>query len=204
MYSHIVTSTSLHAALLQTSEELRAEFPGLERFKMAAERNLGVFFQAKVKLLRPAGSSVKQYDPQSKSFIDPYTTDGHDTLEGPFTYLLATTVCERLESTFVINPTLRTVLPGPTDSTMDIVILRPLRDPDVRGASRPEQVDKWKKRAMEVIGAAYRDGAHVDLTYPDEGGETVSNGPGQIAVETFRVGGFEWTPTVRSHTRDPT
>lgn len=196
IYSHIVTSTSLHAALLQTSEELRAEHPGLERFKMAAERNLGVFFQAKLKLIPSTGSSFKQYDPRTRSFVDPFTTGVGGILDGPFTYLLSTTVCERLEPTFVINPTIRTISPDQEDGTMDVVVLRPLRDPDVARARPEERSDRWKSRAVEVIGNAYKHGAHIDLTYLEEGGKTTPRGHGAVAVEVFRVGGFEWQPTV--------
>lgn len=196
--SHIVLSTSLHAALLHTSEELRIDYPGLERFKVAAQRNLGVFFQAKVKLHGPQGGAVQQYDPQTKSFIAPYTIEG-DMVDGPFTYLLSTTTCERLEPTFVINPTLKFL---PADSqmpTMDLIILRPLRDPHVRSATTTEeQQERWKARAMEVIGHAYKGGGHVDLLYPPDGGETRSEGDGEVVVETFRVGGFEWIPSVSS------
>ena len=162
---------------------------------MAAERNLGVFFQARLRLLPPHSSSVQQYNPANQSFVKPFTTDGRDTLEGPFTYVLSTSICERLEPTFVINPTLRTV-PLESTGTMDLVILRPLRDPDVQRAVPEEQPEVWKKRAMEVIGQAYNGGGHVDLRYPDAGGQTVTEWDGQVAVETFRVGGFEWIPTV--------
>jgi hypothetical protein len=196
--SHIVLSTSLHAALLHTSEELRTEYPGLERFKVAAQRNLGVFFQAQVQFLAPPNGLVQQYDPKTKTFTAPYTAKD-DTLDGPFTYLLSTTTCERLEPTFVINPTLKSLPPSSDTPTMDIIILRPLRDPDVRSATSPdEQQERWKKRAMEVIGYAYKGGGHVDLLYPEDGGETKSEGEGDVVVETFRVGGFEWIPTVSS------
>jgi hypothetical protein len=80
---------------------------------------------------------------------------------------------------------------------MDIVILRPLRDPHVRSAANAEeQQDRWKKRAMEVIGHAYKGGGHVDLRYSHDGGETRFDGDGDVVVETFRVGGFEWIPEV--------
>ena len=194
--SHIVLSTSLHAALLHTSEELRTEYPGLERFKVAAQRNLGVFFKAHVKFLAPPAGVVQQYNPKTKTFVAPYTAKD-DMLDGPFTYLLSTTTCERLEPTFVINPTLKSLPTNASTPTMDIIILRPLRDPDVRSATTPdEQQERWKKRAMEVIGHAYKGGGHVDLLYPEEGGETKSEGDGDVVVETFRVGGFEWIPTV--------
>lgn len=165
---------------------------------MAAARNLGVFFQARLRLLPAQHSDIQQYDPKSRSFVKPYTIDNGDVLEGPFSYVLSTTICERLEPTFVINPTLKTIPPGNKSETMDLVVLRPLRDPDVHRATSEEQPEKWKTRAMEVIGQAYKEGAHVDLIYPDQGGQTVNGGDGAVAVETFRVGGFEWTPTVSS------
>jgi hypothetical protein len=195
--SHIVLSTSLHAALLHTSDELRAEYPGLERFKVAAQRNLGVFFQAQARLYGPPGKPVQQYDPKTKSFVEPYTMDGDGIIDGPFTYFLSTTTCERLEPTFVINPTIKSLPPDPNIPTMDIVVLRPRRDPHVDAATSPEERrERWKKRAMEVIGHAYKGGGHIDLTYPNDGGETVCNGSGQVVVETFRVGEFSWTPLV--------
>jgi hypothetical protein len=128
--------------------------------------------------------------------VDPYTIDGNK-IDGPFTYLLSTTTCERLEPTFVINPTLKSIPPNPKIPTMDVIILRPQRDPDVRSATvTEEQQERWRKRAMEVIGHAYKGGGHVDLLYPKEGGETRSEGEGDVVVETFRVRGFEWIPTV--------
>jgi hypothetical protein len=146
---------------------------------------------------------VQQYNPKTKTFVAPYTVKD-DTLDGPFTYLLSTTTCERLEPTFVINPTLKSVPPSSHTPTMDIIILRPLRDPDVRSATTPdEQQERWKKRAMEVIGHAYKGGGHVDLLYPEGGGETKSEGEGDVVVETFRVGGFEWIPTVSVHDSHP-
>jgi hypothetical protein len=80
---------------------------------------------------------------------------------------------------------------------MDIVILRPQRDPRVTAASTvAEKEEAWKDRAREVLGAAYNDGAHVNLTYGKEGRGTQVQGEGEVVVETFRCGGFEWTPTV--------
>ena len=81
---------------------------------------------------------------------------------------------------------------------MDLIILRPLRDPRVRAEltlARQEEV--WKLRAREVLGQAYNNGVHVDLTYmKGEGVDTEVRGSGEVVVEYFRCAGFEWTPTV--------
>nr|WVH01964.1 acylglycerol kinase [Naematelia aurantialba] len=201
--SHIELSTALHAAILADSESLRAAYPGLERFRIAAEQNLGVFFQADVRLLPPHGGQVKQYDPSTGAWATPFTTES-DTLPGPFTYLLSATLTPRLEPTFVILPLLATLPPDPAEPpTMDIIILRPLRDPAVRSAlatgGQEAASEAWKVRVRHVVGWAYKGGGHVDLTYPLDGGEAEMKGNGEVVVETFRCGGFEWTPTDATH-----
>lgn len=220
LHSHIVLSTSLHAALLSTSEELRAEYPGLERFKIAAERNASVFFDAQLGLLGP----VRQYDPHSATFKEPFTFDknsleqeGGILLEGPFAYVLTTTLADRLEPAFQIMPT-RSGSGGAggddARGTLDMIVLRPLRDPRVASAikqGRPEAEAEvralWAKRAFQVIGAAYANGAHVRRTYPlasdEEGvGATEDLGEGPVAVEVYRCAGFEWAPTPSEHKGD--
>ena len=78
---------------------------------------------------------------------------------------------------------------------MDVVVLRPLRDPRVRASGTQEEKEEaWRVRATEVLGWAYRDGGHVDLTYTS--GEAEVRGSGEVIVETFRCGGFDWTPEV--------
>ena len=213
-HSHIVLSTSLHAALLSTSEELREEYPGLERFKIAAERNASVFFNARLKLL--GGDDVRQYDPHSATFVEPFTigsTDGKHELDGPFAYVLSTTLADRLEPSFQIVPTRTAGEPG----TLDIIVLRPLRDPRVARAvqeGKPSETVRalWAKRAFEVISAAYANGAHVRRTYPpvastesldeEPGWETEDLGDGPVAVEVFRCAGFEWIPTLSESSED--
>ncbi|ORY33148.1 ATP-NAD kinase-like domain-containing protein [Naematelia encephala] len=201
--SHIVLSTALHAAILSDSEALRSSYPGLERFKIAADQNLGVFFKADVRLIPPHSGKIKQYDPSVGNWVDPFTF-GEDTLSGPFAYFLSTTTTPRLEPSFVISPLLATLPPNPSDPpTMDIIVLRPLRDPAVRSAlaSRGDEAasETWKSRIRQVMGWAYKGGGHVDLTYPAHRGETEVKGGGEVVVETFRCGGFEWVPTDAEH-----
>ncbi|OCF35578.1 hypothetical protein I316_02633 [Kwoniella heveanensis BCC8398] len=94
--SHIVLSTSLHAAILHTSDELRERYPGVERFKIAAQRNVTSLFHARMKLYpRATGSHdsgsadsahanqratasgprrpVEQYDPKTGQWVQPFT-----------------------------------------------------------------------------------------------------------------------------------
>lgn len=167
--STIVTSTALHAAILNDSERLRPDH-GIERFAMAAMENISVFFDAEVELV-----NATQWNHTTRAF-----EQCEQSLAGPFAYFTSCTTVDRLEPKFVIAPT-RRIEPG-LEGTMDIVVLRPLRDPDVRGAEDRGAV--WAKRAQQVLGAAYQDGAHVNLEYP--GGEPV--------VEVFRCTGFVWTP----------
>ncbi|BEJ15762.1 hypothetical protein CspHIS471_0503670 [Cutaneotrichosporon sp. HIS471] len=203
--SHIVLSTALHANILADSEAFRAEMPGIERFKVAAAANISVFFPARVQLL-PSTKGVRTYDPRTRDWKA--VPEEEYTLEGPFGYFLSTTTTPRLEPTFVVAPTLARLPPAPHEGTMDIVVLRPMRDPKVRAAD--DKAAAWAPRAKEVLGAAYDDGRHIALVYGrngcvdlsarvpqhDEGGEPV--------VEVFRCAGFEWTPTDQSHKKSHT
>jgi hypothetical protein len=97
---------------------------------------------------------------------------------------------------------------------MDVLVIRPGRDPRirkildeaehesikaVRDAGDQTVLDKlseaWVPRAWEVVGKAYEEGKHVDLTYTPEG-DVESKGTGPRVVEVYRCTGFEWTPRV--------
>jgi hypothetical protein len=186
----------------------------VERFKIAAQENVGVFFSAKVRLTKTSQGKVEQYRPSSRAFGAPFTAEisdeGDVVLEGPFAYFLSTTTTPRLEATFVINPTLETN--RPESPSMDIVIMRPMRDPRVSKAAE-EGGDKaaseaWKPRPWEVLGQAYNNGAHVNMLYNDDGSSSVADSRGgahdgeNVVVETFRCGGFEWTPSVSRNGTD--
>jgi hypothetical protein len=195
--SHIVLSTCLHAALLSDSEALRAEHPGIERFKIAAEANLPIAFQANATL----HGRVRQYSPSKDGFVEPFTataTDGSVELQGPFSYFLSTTTCDRLEPTFVIAPTLASHPTTEQDSpSMDIIVLRPERDPVVRAAVGEE--DKAKARGArlgEAMGWAYDAGSHVRKTWKGGEGEIEDGGEGEVVCEVYRCEGFDWVPTV--------
>lgn len=81
---------------------------------------------------------------------------------------------DRLEPAFRITPRARDAPPG----TCDVVVIRPQRAPD---APTP---DAFAATTWAALTAAYNDGAHLDLTYPD----------GTPIVEYLRCGAWEWIP----------
>ncbi|ORX39162.1 ATP-NAD kinase-like domain-containing protein [Kockovaella imperatae] len=217
--THIVLSTSLHASILHDSEALRETMPGIERFKVAASQNMSVAFKADAVL---RGTRVRQYSPKTKSFIEPFTisdasisasssssSSSSSTKEwvvpGPFSYFLSTTTANRLEQAFVVAPTLSLLPPGSEDGgpSMDIIIIRPGRDPSVIAAQDQGEEATGKMRAKrlgEIAGNIYKNGSHVNLTFArDESGSLEHGGEGEVAVEVFRAQGFDWIPTDTSH-----
>ncbi|WVQ73577.1 hypothetical protein IAR50_003156 [Cryptococcus sp. DSM 104548] len=226
--THVVLSTSLHAAILDTSERLRASHPGTERFKIAAHESAGVFFDAEATLFPVqtggGGGDVEQWDSKTGAWVAPYTLGGSKDntgdwrVDGPFAYFLSTATVDRLEPAFVISP--KTSLRPPPPSSLPtsagsastsleaqnqyihLTILRPLRDPFVSSQPPDQRSPTWSKRAFEVLTKAYQAGSHIDLTYPVKaegqvGGETWASevkGNGDVVVELFRCGGFDWVP----------
>ena len=65
----VVTSHALHAAILRDSEALRAEHPGVERFKMAAMQNVATWYRARL-TLHAGACGVRVYRPQADAFED--------------------------------------------------------------------------------------------------------------------------------------
>jgi hypothetical protein len=205
--SHIVLSTALHAAILKSSEALRESHPGIERFRIAAQQNVGVFFRASVKLRPPSKGGIQQYSPTARSFTSPFTAKvdptGDLVLDGPFTYFLSSTTTPRLESKFVISSTLQRF--PPTSPSMDVTVIRPLRDPRVKKAraeaGEEAASEAWKPRTWEIVAQAYSEGEHINLVYNGESEskllvEEFVAASEDVVVETFRCGGFVWTPTV--------
>ncbi|KAF7304767.1 DEAD-box protein abstrakt [Mycena kentingensis (nom. inval.)] len=193
--SAVVVSTSLHASILKDSEALRAEIPGIERFKVAAEQNSTKWYNSHVKLLPAPGAQVVQiYDPLTKTFVAHPDSDADGEpivdLHGPFSYFLATVNVDRLEPAFNIAP-LASRIP-PTEATLDIVIIRPLRSP-VLEDDTPDARASFVPTLYKVLGAAYQAGSHVDLRYQEDG-SAGTEGDGLPVCEYIRAGGFEWLP----------
>lgn len=191
----VVNSTSLHAAILHTAEQLRDSIPGLERFKVAAQRNMAQWYTSQVRIFGSDGrtaNGVGVYDP-SRDEIVSLGSDANDsvlTLEGPFSYFLSTVNVDRLEPTFYITAPFTTHAPPDGSKTMEIVILRPGREPnstehtDAAEIAATERERFGKEVAMNALFAAYDKGSHIGLTYPD----------GEPIVEYYRARGWEWMP----------
>jgi len=179
----VVTSTSLHAAILHDSEALRASVPGIERFKIAAAQNATTWYRARARLLDP----VQRYDVTSGAFV---TLAEEQELLGPFVYFLSTVNVDRLEQHFRISPLQRMLPPPHGTQTMDVLVMRPLRDPSLEGKDGEAERERFKERLWGVLGGAYQDGAHIHARYASPDGKT----DGPPVVEYFRVGGWEWIP----------
>lgn len=192
--SAVVMSTSLHASILNDSEALRNDIPGVERFKVAASNNSTKWYSSFVKLL-PASSvgTVQIYDPATNTFIDHPDSDKDDPivdLDGPYVYFLSTVNVDRLEPTFRITPLERTI--PPTEASCELLILRPLRDPSISWDDAQAR-ESFVPKLWSVLHNAYNDGQHINLRYNDNG-DIVSDGDGPAVLEYFRCGGWEWMP----------
>jgi hypothetical protein len=196
----VVTSTALHAAILHSSEALRASIPGIERFKRAAAENIPRWSRARATLLPSSGGGIQQYSPAQRAFLPVQATDTQDgtlALDGPFSYFLCTTTVDRLEPAFRIAPLVVRLPPAPADGPcVDVLAVRPARDPAYAGADTAEARAAFVPKVTEVLYAAYRDGAHVDIVYAPDGSVVGSAeaGEGKPVVEYFRCGGWEWAP----------
>jgi hypothetical protein len=192
--SIVVTSTALHAAILKDSEKLRKEIPGIGRFKVAAKQNITKWYASHVKLLpTPSSGIVYIYDPEKGDFVP----SGHSNengsalgVHGPFAYFLSTVNVDRLEPEFRINPMISRT--PPTDASMDVVMVRPQRDPTFT-LDTPEARGRFAEKIVAVLTTAYQDGVHISLRYSADGDITQS-GNGNTVVECFRCGGWEWIP----------
>ncbi|KAL0562557.1 hypothetical protein V5O48_019529, partial [Marasmius crinis-equi] len=167
--------------------------PGIERFKVAAEKNMVKWCNGYAKLLPAAKVGVVEvYDPSTKEFV-PYSDDEDDIVVdvfGPFAYFLSTVNVDRLEPSFRITPLAKDI--EPVEATCDLMIVRPLRDPSLTWDS-PETRNAFVPKLTKVLQEAYNNGNHVSLTY-DENGEVVDGGEGPSVVEYVRCGGWEWIP----------
>ncbi|KAI0710429.1 ATP-NAD kinase-like domain-containing protein [Cerioporus squamosus] len=195
--SAVVASTALHASILHDSEALRASDPSMGRFKTAAMQNITRWYGASVTLFpRDGAGVVEAFDPAAQAFV-PHEASTEDEpivdLTGPFAYFLSTVNVDRLEPQFRISPRGRDVLaPEERSAALDVVIVRPMRDPSYEMDSEEARA-RFAEKAGAVLGAAYQDGAHVNLRY-DESGKIVAEGTGPTVVEYIRCGGWVWEP----------
>ncbi|KAH9946412.1 ATP-NAD kinase-like domain-containing protein [Epithele typhae] len=194
--SAVVASTALHAAILHDSEALRATDPSMERFKTAARQNVTRWYAAHVKLYPRDGAGVVEvYDPATGTFV-PHEESSEDEpivdVGGPFAYFLSTVNVDRLEPAFRITPRGKDVLGEKTTAALDLVMIRPFRDPSVDMDSEEVRA-AFAQKQMTVVGGAYQDGKHIDMRYDDDG-KIVSEGTGPTVVEYIRCGRWVWEP----------
>ncbi|KAG9102655.1 hypothetical protein FRC06_001529 [Ceratobasidium sp. 370] len=192
LLSVVVASTALHANLLHTSENLRASIPGVERYAEAARLNLDKWSHAKV-CLNPVSQEVPVtiYDPALDSFIK--CAPNQLEIDGPFAYFLSTLNVDRLESGFVITPLATRIKPD--HNTMEMVIIRPLRSPQIAEDSVQFR-QKFAQILMSSMGAA-RSASHLNLRYrKDQSSQEAPSeqGDGPTLVEYYRCSGWEWIP----------
>lgn len=195
IYSIVVSSTCLHASILHDSESLREKYPDIQRFKVAAEKNITRWYPGQVTFRAPYGELVSIYDQKSRQFI-PFVgdNDGFDVvLSGPFAYFLATINVDRLEPQFVISPLQKRI--KPIKDTMDVIVIRPRRDPTIsQNSDSKEDRTRFAEKTMQILHAAYKNGAHVDLGYV-KGGDLHDCSTSDYVcsvVEYVRCASWEW------------
>lgn len=200
-YSHVVTSTALHAHILETasSPEMRKAHPGVERFRIAAERHFGTLYPAELSLF-PVGAvadspdclddkapGVQRWSPSTKTW-EAVSRETH-RIRDNFTYLVAALV-DRFEPKFRIAPLSTSAKDRPANA-IDIVVVR---------ARKGEGKDATSARLLKVLNTAYQDGQHVQLTERDmekdagEGTRGERDDKDTPIVEYYRVAGFTWQP----------
>ena len=179
LVGHVVISTALHAAILDTAESLRSTVSGLDRFKKAAQLNWSSLHSGKIVL---KGTRTR-YSPASRSF-EPYTS----VEESADWWYLSSLLIDRLEPAFIVAP-LRKVAndAASLSGTIDLVAIK-----------RPAHLghDHFLPEMMKATGAIYDKGKHVDLVWsngtvrPWAEGEA-DQGP---VVTYLRCQGWEWHP----------
>lgn len=189
--SIVVASAALHASILDSAEKHRETVPGIERFKIAAQENITNWYRGRVRLL---GESVLRYNPRIGGFEDLTSFNGGGpTLDGPFVYVLSTVNVDRLEPTFVPTPLFRTIpSAAPEPQTVDLVILRPLRDPGLGNVAEEAKAATFVPRIIEWFGGMYQEGKHISMEYEGDS----ENEERRYVTEYFRVSGWEWEPEV--------
>lgn len=195
----VVSSAALHACLLHDAEELRASHPGVERFKLAAQRNVHRWWNGTARLR----GHVRVYNPAERDWVSAEGEAGSGvTLEGPFAYFV-TALVSRFEQAFVVAPfrnALHPLAPRANEgASVDVVCIRPQRHGPTRRRAQAGQErearDAWVQRIWDVTGGMYAGGKHVDLTYSaEELGEDGGRALTDAVVEVFRCEEVEWLP----------
>ncbi|PAV23471.1 proteophosphoglycan ppg4 [Pyrrhoderma noxium] len=83
----------------------------------------------------------------------------------------------------------------PIEDTMDVIIIRPKRDPTIVQDTNSEgDRRRFAGKTMHVLHAAYKDGAHIDLGYLEDGSlhDYYTKDCVRGVIEYLRCGGWEW------------
>ncbi|PRQ73475.1 hypothetical protein AAT19DRAFT_16228 [Rhodotorula toruloides] len=194
----VVSSTALHACLLHTAERLRhtrPELEGTERFKVAAQMEVGRWWDGHLTL-----RLAKLYDPSTKSWVKQ-----EEKVEGPFSYLVSA-LTSRFEQSFLVAPfrsPFSPLAPEAGEASIDVVAIRPLRRRQTRElveAGEGERArEEFARTLWDVTGRIYEGGKHVDVLYDDAEGGEGGQGEGREekgrgVVEVWRCEGLEWVP----------
>ncbi|BGO97402.1 Proteophosphoglycan ppg4 [Rhodotorula toruloides ATCC 204091] len=202
----VVSSTALHACLLHTAERLRhtrPELEGTERFKVAAQMEVGRWWDGHLTL-----RLAKLYDPSTKSWVKQ-----EEKVEGPFSYLVSA-LTSRFEQSFLVAPfrsPFSPLAPEAGEASIDVVAIRPLRRRQTRElveAGEGERArEEFARTLWDVTGRIYEGGKHVDVLYDDAEGGEGGQGEGREekgrgVVEVWRCEGLEWVPSAASASTD--
>ncbi|GAA5971065.1 hypothetical protein JCM8115_006135 [Rhodotorula mucilaginosa] len=194
----VVSSAALHACLLHDAEQLRATHPGLERFKMAAQKNVQRWWNGTLKLK----GNVRVYSPAEQGWVSTSGASETTTVEGPFAYLV-TALVSRFEHSFIVAPFRNAMHPlaphAGENPSVDVVCVRPQRHGRTRRlvqtGREQEAREDWIQRVWDVMGGMYAGGKHVDLTYTaDEFADEDDCALTDAVVEVFRCERLEWLP----------
>jgi hypothetical protein len=180
LYSHVVTSTALHAHILETASlpEWRKTYPGTERFRKAAEKHFGTLYKASLNLKALPSYGVQKWSSKTSSWEK--VSDKDLQIEADFTYFISALV-DRLEATFLITP-------------QSSARTRPAEAVDILLVRAKDHVDN-SARLLQILNAEFQEGKHLELTGPSVGrDELKSEGDGDHVVEYYRASGFEWSP----------
>jgi hypothetical protein len=127
------------------------------------------------------------------------TSDSEEGVAGPFAYFLTTTNVDRLEQEFRIAPLATSIPVTLEDGWMEVVIIRPSRDPSIGKDSLQSQDQAIRQRfaatTMQALQSAYKDGSHVLLGY-DASGNVIDTAESseKAVIEYLRVKQWEWIP----------
>ncbi|KDE03707.1 hypothetical protein MVLG_05838 [Microbotryum lychnidis-dioicae p1A1 Lamole] len=186
LFTLVVTSTALHANILYDAEKLRLTHPGVERFKIAAGENATRWYEGKVKLV----GAVSRWD--AGQWV--YESAKEIVLKGPWVYVVGSLV-SRFEKDFIVAPlrtrsiNMQAEQDQELDSSIDVVLIRPLRDPLTRKVFESEGSEKAKEFFVRPDSENVKDRlVCLDGLVRDLGSKGEGHGRGRYAMRGLGSG----------------